>query len=269
MPTLERDGSTVYYETHGQSGPPLLLCNGIGFASWSWWRQVPELSRSFQVIVFDNRGSGGSPWNGKAFTMRDLADDAASLLDRLNVEKAHVFGISMGGFVAQEFALSHPQRLLKLALGCTHCGAPEAVFMQPQVIERMTALAKLGWTDASVTASLDLNFSDDFLKSPENAAFVKEYVRKRVDNAPPGKDWVAQRDASLKFSTFARLGEIKAPTYVLHGDDDPVVPTQNAHILHQAIPGAQIRLWECARHGFFLERAPEVNNFIASHFRDV
>jgi pimeloyl-ACP methyl ester carboxylesterase len=260
MPILTRDHAKIFYELHGLEGPPLLLCNGIGFSSWSWWRQIADLAAALRVIAFDNRGCGGSPWNGQPFSIEDLADDAAAVLDELKVEQAHVFGISMGGFIAQEFALRHPDRLLSLSLGCTHCGAPEAEFMAAEVIQRMTDLARLGWTVEGVTASLDLNFSPAFLAA--NPEFVHDYVDKRVANASSSEGWVAQRESSLRWRSFPRLGQIAVPTRILHGADDAVVPVQNANIIAGAIPGATVKLWPQGRHGFFMENASEVNAYL-------
>ena len=265
MPVFTRDHSQLFYETHGpEDAPPLLLCNGIGFSNWSWWRQIPDLSRFLRVVAFDNRGSGGSPWNGRPFSVEDLADDAAAVLEELGIAKAHVLGISMGGFIAQELALRHPDRLLSLNLGCTHCGAPEAVFMEAEVARRMTDLARLGWTNESVTASLDLNFSPEFIQADPD--FMQTYVELRVKHAPASEGWMAQRESSLRWRSFPRLGQIQVPTRILHGEDDPVVPVRNAQILVEAIPGARLQLWP-GRHGFFLERAAEVNAFLEQALR--
>ncbi len=111
----------MYYEIHGE-GEPLLLIEGLGYSSWMWYKQIPELSKEYRVIVYDNRGVGRSDKPDSEYTIELMADDAAALLTVLGVESAHVLGVSMGGYIAQELALRHPEKVRSLILAGTNKG---------------------------------------------------------------------------------------------------------------------------------------------------
>src|SRR5918997_4057970 len=121
MPKATVRGVGLYYEEHGR-GEPLVLVPGFGAGLWIWHRQVPAFAERFRTIVFDPRGVARSHAPDAPFTMLDLAEDLAALLEGLKVERAHVLGASFGGFVAQEFALAHPRRTRSLVLCCTSYG---------------------------------------------------------------------------------------------------------------------------------------------------
>lgn len=125
LPRLRVNGIDLYYEKHG-SGPPLLLIAGLGCATWMWWRTIPGLSRHFRLIAFDNRGVGESDKPDEPYSMRMMADDAAGLLRALKIEHADVLGISMGGYVAQELALAHPELVRCLIMGATGVNGAES-----------------------------------------------------------------------------------------------------------------------------------------------
>jgi len=126
MPQLRSNGINLYYEEHG-SGDPLLLIMGFTVSSVGWHWNIPTFAQEFRTIVFDNRGGGQSDKPDEPYTMTMFADDTAGVLDNLGIDQAHVFGISMGGMIAQEFALRHPQRVKTLVLGCTNCGGPRTL----------------------------------------------------------------------------------------------------------------------------------------------
>ena len=121
MPTAKINGINIYYEVHG-AGDPLLLIMGLGANATAWEAQIPALNREYKVIAFDNRGSGRSDKPTVMYSMRQMADDAVLLLDQLGVAAAHVFGMSMGGMIAQELTLQHPARVKSLVLGATMAG---------------------------------------------------------------------------------------------------------------------------------------------------
>jgi pimeloyl-ACP methyl ester carboxylesterase len=126
MSHLRSNGINLYYEEHG-SGEPLVLIMGFTVSSIGWHWNIPSFAQHFRTIAFDNRGVGQSDKPDYPYSMAMFADDTAGILDHLKIEQAHVFGISMGGMIAQEFALRHPQRVKTLILGCTNCGGPTAV----------------------------------------------------------------------------------------------------------------------------------------------
>ncbi|MBS2038076.1 alpha/beta fold hydrolase [bacterium] len=243
------------YQSIGH-GPPLLLLNGLGYSHWSWswqWNGLPEL----QLIAIENRGLGGSNLGSQPFELVDLADDAVRLLDHLGIQRAHVWGVSMGGMIAQELAVKHPDRCAGLILGCTMCGGPGAIYMSAETLEFMASLARDGLSQASVRAALKLNFSDTVSQQ-----LVEAYVPLRMNNKPDLQTWTLQRGASGRFDLSQRLSEYRGPAMLMHGGDDAVVPSANLAQLERLLPQARVQVFPTARHLFWIEHAQEVNQLV-------
>ena len=147
MPYAEVKELSLYYELHGH-GPPICLVEGIGYASWLWRSQIGPLSAKHQVLLFDNRDIGNSGLASRPYTTRDLADDVAGRLNTLGIERAHLLGVSMGGFVVQEFALAYPERTLSLILVGTLFGGKEIIPI-PAETQRQLVLDFLSRTAAN------------------------------------------------------------------------------------------------------------------------
>ncbi|UCH51758.1 MAG: alpha/beta hydrolase, partial [Chloroflexota bacterium] len=126
MPVTKVGDINIYYESHGD-GEPLLLINGYGQYSGQWARLIPSLSHEYRTIAFDNRGTGQSDKPRMTYTMKMMAADAKGVLDALGIDQAHVFGVSMGGMITQTFALDYPGKVISLILGCTHSGGANMV----------------------------------------------------------------------------------------------------------------------------------------------
>jgi len=253
VPSLKRNFGNSYYETQGQ-GPPLLLLNGLGFSRWSWSWQWQGMPSDLQMILLENRGLGSSDIDDQSFDLADLADDAAHLLDHLGLEKAVVFGVSMGGMIAQEFALRHPQRCAGLALGCTWCGGPDTVTMTNEVLALMGKLAREGWQNDLARQALALNFGP---AAPES--MQQRYAYLRAKYASPPEIWARQREATLRFDSSQNLPAYQGPALLMHGGEDPVVPFANLQSLHSRLPQAQVVTFPTARHLFWIEHHDEVN----------
>jgi 3-oxoadipate enol-lactonase len=262
----DANGARLYYEVYGK-GEPLLLIMGLGANHLGWAAQVPVYAREFKVIVFDNRGTGQSSFpEGVDCTIPLMADDATALLDFLGVDSAHVYGISMGGMIAQEMALRHPEKVRSLILGATSPGGSHAVPPDAQGIAPLIEQGSAGG-GAFNPALLDLLFSPAYL-----AEHGSELVEKfgGLANYPPTSPeaFAAQLRAAARHDTYDRLPDIAAPTLVLHGTDDPVLPVANGRILAERIPGAQLVLFEGARHAYMEKQAEAdaaVLDFLRAH----
>ena len=255
MAKVNVNGCEIYYEVHGQ-GDPLVLIMGLRRNVEWWFRQIPALSEHFQVIAFDNRGAGRSDKPVMEYSMRLFADDTAGLMKALDISKAHILGISMGGYLAQELALNYPAKVKSLVLGCTGCGGDRAVIMSPERMEKFTA--NKGLTPEEILRKdMDIYFSDDYVdQHPEK---IKEFVEISMRHYQPADAFLRQFDACLRHDTGDRLNQLSAPTLIMTGDDDPLVPPQNSHILKDLIPGADLSVFAGGRHCFFIETADQFN----------
>jgi pimeloyl-ACP methyl ester carboxylesterase len=261
----DANGGRLYYEVYGE-GEPLLLIMGLGANHLAWTAQVPVYAREFRVIVFDNRGTGQSDFpEGVDYTIPLLADDSAALLDFLGVDAAHVYGVSMGGMIAQEMALRHPEKVRSLILGATWPGGPHAVASEPEALQ---ALIDQGSAVDSVVspALLDLLFSPDYL-AEHGSELLQNFQRMADYPRTSPEAYMAQLRAAARYDTYDRLPDIAAPTLVLHGTDDPLLPPGNARILAERIPGAKLVLFEGARHAYLLEKQAEADAAVLDFLR--
>jgi len=249
MPNITLDDVSLYYEVYGK-GRPLLLIAGLGSDSASWLGVTEGFSPHFQVIVFDNRGSGRSALGHQTCTIGRMAQDAINLLDLLKIERAHVIGHSMGGYIAQELAVNFPGRIEKLALEST----------APVSSERNNALFKdfygqlqrEGCSEAWIRKWLPWLFSPKLLgDSPFIEAFVKNAVR--YPYAMKAEGFKGQISAIASFDARGRTGAIKAETLVIEGKDDALITPQEARALADSIPHSRFKLLGGAAHAVHIE----------------
>src|SRR5438105_13061708 len=178
----------LHWESTGE-GPPVLLIMGLGLSGGAWWRTVPVLARRFRVITFDNRGVGRSRSLSYSFTTEAMADDAAAVLDAAGVEEARVYGISLGGMVAQQLALRHPDRVSALVLGATHAGGRRAVPPADEVIEFFRRRLTLPQEEAA-WASVPYNYGPNCRR--RHAGRIAEDVARRLAHPFPAGAYRAQ-----------------------------------------------------------------------------
>ena len=270
MPTAKINDIEMYYEVHGPTclpaaqADPLLLIMGLGANATSWEMQLPAFSREYRVVAFDNRGSGRTDKPKSPYTMPQMADDAVALLDHLGIASAHVFGMSMGGMIAQEMALRHPRRVRALVLGGTMAGGSNAVMAGPQMIQQWVSTATLPLEQA-VEAGLRFLYSDEFI-AQNKERLIKRALEMAYLMAPID---ALQRQfmAITQFNTYDRLHQIQAPTLVIAGTDDKIVPAENSRILAERIPGARLAEIKGAGHGFLVEKAEEANTAVLQFLR--
>jgi len=230
----------IAWERHG-AGAPLLLVHGLGYARWGWEPVLEGLARSFDVILFDNRGIGESDAPPGPYTVAELAADAIQVLDEAGVERAHVLGTSLGGMVAQELALSHPERVDRLVLACTTPGGPESFPMPEQTVALMERGATLR------------QFVENALAPEPAEGIVERILRHREATAQPLEAWTAQAAAGAAFDALDRVAGIAAPTLILHGTADTVVDSRNTALLALRISDARVELFPGGGHLFFWE----------------
>lgn len=260
MPTARVNGITLYYETHGQ-GEALLLIAGIGYGTWLWAKQIPELSRYFYVIAFDNRGVGRSDKPDSEYTVSLLASDAFELLRALEIERAHILGISLGGFIAQQLALDHPEIINKLILCSTSHGGPNMILPKGEVLQFMA----FGAGKETFQQGLELAFSTEYLeKHSEEIAQLTAPMRRHPQ---PRYAYLRQFMAPLSFNSEPRLHELTMPVLVLAGEADRVVPVENSRRLAAQLPNARLVTFPGAGHLVMVERAREVNKIIIDFLR--
>ena len=228
----------IAWETVGD-GPPLLLIQGLGYARWGWEPVVPLLARSFEVLLFDNRGIGASDTPAGPYTAVAMAGDALQVLDEAGIDRAHVLGTSLGGMIAQELALAAPDRVDRLVLACTTPGGPRAHPMPAGTVGLLQRGASLRDYTANALAPA---------ASPE---LVERILVHREAEAQGYDAWAAQAAAGAAFDAYDRLDALVMPTLVLHGDGDTVVDARNAALLAELLPDAHVSIYEGLGHLFF------------------
>src|SRR4051794_34093145 len=248
----------LYWESTG-NGPPVLLVMGLGLSGGAWWRTVDTLSRDFRVITFDNRGVGRSRGLTPAYTTEALADDAVAILDALEIEQANVYGLSLGGMVAQQFALRHPRRVRSLVLGATTPGGRRAKLADEEVLKFFQGRANRTREEAA-WASVAYNYGRRCRE--EHADRIADDIRRRLAYQFDEEAYQAQMMAAALHNCTSRLRRIAVPALVVHGEEDRVVPVDNAHLIASRLSNGRLHLLEGTGHLYTTE-APEADAEVA------
>jgi 3-oxoadipate enol-lactonase len=245
----QTSGVRIAWERRG-SGPPLLLIHGLGYARWGWEPVVDGLAEAHEVVLFDNRGIGGSDAPLGPYSARMLAEDAVAVLDAAGLERVHVLGTSLGGMVALQVALDWPGRVDRLVLACTTPGGESAAPMPEQSVRLIAEMPTLP-REVAMRRGVE-----NALAPGADPAMIDRIMEHRVATAQRLPAWLAQAAAGMSFDVWDRVGEIAAPTLVLTGDCDVVVDPRNSELLASMIPGARLEVFPGTGHLFFWE-APE------------
>jgi len=256
------DGRTrLYWESTGD-GPPVLLVHGLGLSGGAWWRTVEALSPQMNVITFDNRGIGRSESLTPAYTTEAMADDAVAVLDAVGLERVHVYGISLGGMVAQQLALRHPRRVTSLVLGATQPGGRRVVPPSDDVMSFFRRRATMGREEAA-WASVPYNYGPRAREHQLDR--IADDIERRLNNPFNEQAYRAQLFAIALHNCYGRLDRIRAPAYVVHGEHDQMIPVGNAHLLAERIPDSRLRILPDAGRLYPTEE-PAVDDEIAEFF---
>ena len=262
MPKALVNGVHIYYEMYGQ-GEPILLIMGLGGSALGWQSQIPTLSQHLRVIAHDNRDAGRSDKKATVYTMADMADDAASLLGSLGIGSAHVYGVSMGGMIAQEMALRHPERVRALVLGCTS-PCPMAMPPSEKAVRDMTEAAELPIREAFERTAW-MGYSDAYFAAHRDDLWLRAQVEAGLQS--PLEAWRRQYAAASSFDARERAAQIGAPTLVMTGDEDPLIRAENSRFLAERIPGAELVVFPGGRHAFNVEFEEESNSAVLEFVR--
>jgi pimeloyl-ACP methyl ester carboxylesterase len=258
MPVMITHDISIDYDLHGD-GPYLILINGLGFGRWGWFKQVPTLSRHFRTITFDIRGE-----QNLAHGVADLSAEVVALLDHLGVQKTHILGTSLGGFIAQELTLDRPELVDRLVLVCTSYGGVGPEPMSFEALARM-----LGWgsmsSESAVRRGLEAATSDAYRgENPDEFDLILHW---RLADSPSLSEYSQQMMAGARFNASRNVGNITSPTLVIHGAEDRYVPVANAVALAEAIPNARLRVLDGAGHLVFIEQAEKVNKEVVAFLK--
>src|SRR5580704_14391602 len=242
MSFARNKGARIYWDEQG-SGEPLLLIMGLSYPSYMWHRSRPVFAKNYRTIALDNRGVGQSDVPSGVYSIPLMASDAAAVLDAAGIESAHLFGASMGGMIAQEFALQYPHRVRSLILGSTAAGGPHAVQAQPEALE---ALLRRDVTPEQAKEAI-IPFIYDPATPRER---IDEDMAIRMKWYPTPQGYMGQLQGIFGWEAYSRIAQITAPTLVIHGETDRLVPAANARLIAEKIPGAKLVLIPNASHIF-------------------
>lgn len=237
MPHIKVADIQIYYEIHGSGPQTLTLIRGLGADLLAWFPQIPEFSQHFRTIVFDNRGAGRTDQPDAPYSIKEMADDTQGLLAALEIRRTALLGLSMGGMVAQEFALHYPEKLSCLILGCTTFGGTESVPLSKEGLAAILA----GADAAEKTRRLqeEAVFCDDTIVNHRDVITANAGARGQFPI--PQFVLARQADAIRRHDTSTRVGQIQVPTLVMSGTEDRLIPPENSRLISARIPGAVLK----------------------------
>jgi 3-oxoadipate enol-lactonase len=262
MPYAMNGPLRLYYESAGH-GPAVLLILGQGMSIEAGHRTIERLASGFRVIAFDNRDVGRSDRTPLPYLAWQMAGDAIAVLNAVRVPRAHVYGVSLGGMVAQELALRYPSRVCRLVLGATSPGGPRAIPQDPTVLTFFTRVGAMGPEEAEWAA---VPYSYGERTRREHGQRIAEDIAHRLRRPTDPLAYLHQVAVAASHNTYGRLGDITAPTLVVHGDQDRLQSPKNARVLAEGIPHATLTLWPEAGHLYTTDEPDadlEVAEFLA------
>jgi 3-oxoadipate enol-lactonase len=255
MATITANGIEMYYAQSGE-GPHLVLIMGLGAHAGAWALNAPAFAKHFRVTVFDNRGAGRTEAPDEPYSMGQMGDDTAALMDALGIASAHVLGASMGGMVAQELAIRHPEKVERLVIACSRARTGE--------LRRTVAVAQRALWEAGIPAesirAIQSPWGSTSAVLQDEGLTLQNLALAAKDPHPIAKHaYLRQLDAVLAHDTLDRLHRITAETLVLVGAEDILTPPSESEELARHIPNARMQILPRGGHGFSGEYAPQFN----------
>jgi 3-oxoadipate enol-lactonase len=266
MPTTQVGLHTVFYDDHS-AGHPILLVSGLGSTRFGWWKQIEPFSRRFRVINMDNRDAGDSALSTGPYTIADMSEDAAGVIQNLKLGPTHIVGISMGGMIAQELAIRHPGLVDKLVLVSTTAGGPTNVSAKPEIAALLMRAGENS-IETRVRRTFTAIAGEGYMaKHPED---LDQIVKNSIAKPMSLESYQRQLGACMvHFSKGVadRLGQITAPTLVVHGDYDPLIPYENGKYLAGHIKGARLVTFPGVGHISMIESPEQFNREVIEFLR--
>ena len=258
MPIIKVNDINMYYEIHGD-GFPFFMIMGLS-CDVNWWTPeiIDAMAQNFKTIIFDNRGVGRTDKPEINYSIKMFADDTKGLMDALNIEKAHILGLSMGGFIAQEIALNYPERVDRLILCCTHCGGSKSLTPSNEAMDFL--LNPPEEPIKFVNTFIPFLFTKTYIES--NPDFIEAY-KQRMLEIPFNLSSYKRQLQALGFNAARRLRNINIPTLILHGKEDILIPPGDAEILAKGIPNARKVILDNVAHFLFQPNPEKVTNLIS------
>ncbi|MFB6361103.1 MAG: alpha/beta fold hydrolase [Halobacteriales archaeon] len=267
MPEVDREGVSLAYETGGPvDGDPVVLIEGLGYSRWMWRWQRESLEGRYRTVLPDNRGTGESDAPPGPYSMDQFTADLDAVLADAGVEAGHLVGASLGGMIAQQYALEY-DRAASLVLLCTTHGGESAVPIPPDIQDQILNVPADLDERQSIKYKMRPAMTDEFWE--ENLDLIERIVDWRLETDAPERARQAQAAAVQGFDVADRIGELSLPVLVMHGTADRVVPIENARRLHERFDRSELELFEGGPHLFFIEQADRVDErirrFLDSH----
>lgn len=266
MPFTDNDGVSLYYEEHGPTNAdPIVFVEGLGYGRWMWRWQRESFADDYRVVVWDNRGTGESDAPDGPYSIEEMAGDLEAVLAAVGLESVHVVGASMGGMIAQQYALDY-DRAKTLSLLCTTPGGDEAVPTPPETQERMFDVPEGYDEREAIRYKMAPAMTEEF--AAEHDDLLSDIVDWRLAGDASGEAREAQAMGVANFDASDRLGELSLPTLIAHGTADRVLPFENAELLADRIPHAELESFEDGPHLFFIEQSGAVNERLRTFLDD-
>jgi 3-oxoadipate enol-lactonase len=263
MAFVNRQDARIYWNSLGK-GEPVVLLMGLGCSSAMWFRIAPHLARNHRVILLDNRGSGQTQTNpALVHRITAMAQDVAAVLDAAGEPSAHMVGFSMGGMIAQQFAVDYPNRLKSLALMGTQPGYPWATQAARPVMRLLFEKVKM-----SAEESLRQMRPHTYSRHTADTLFEEDALV-RLANTPTTRDYQAQLYGLFYWSVYSQLPHFKVPTLVMHGQEDALIPIENGRLIASRIPGARLVELEKASHWLMTDTHADCIKTLQQHLKSI
>jgi len=284
MPRVRRDGISLYYDRETGGEETIVFIEGLGYGRWMWHWQREAFAGEFDCILPDNRGTGYSevglpPLVARlprllrvlllnklvGYSVEGMAADLEAVLADAGVDDAHVVGASMGGMIAQQYALDY-DRVRSLSLLCTTHGGPEAVPIPDDTLETMYDVPEGASEREIIRHRMSPALNDEYFET--NPETVEQIVDWRLEQDAGEVARESQGAAAANFDVSDRVDRIDVPTQIIHGTNDRVVPVENGRMLAEKIPGSELELLEGAPHVLMIEESEQVNDLLQTFFAD-